>query len=183
LDVLRQIPTVDISMDGNVSLRGTENAIILINGKPSGLTGSSRQAILESLPANSIESVEIINNPSAKYDADGTAGIINIVLKKNYNRGLNGNVNAGYSTIYKNNAGLSLNFKKNKINFTSNYNYRFWETFNKGNNLRKNISQQFTNYINAYDYTRSFNTSGHINLSMDVELTPKSTLSFSNVSS
>jgi iron complex outermembrane recepter protein len=183
MDVLKQIPTVDVTIDGNISMRGTENVLILINGKPSGLTGNSKQAILESLPAGSIESVEIINNPSAKYDADGTAGIINIVLKKNYNRGLNGNINAGYSTIYKNNAGLSLNFKKNRINFTSNYNYRYWESFYKGNNLRKNISNDFTNFINAYDYTRTFNTSGNVNLNMDIEINPKSTLSFTNITS
>jgi len=181
VDALKQIPTLDVTIDGNIAMRGSENIVIMINGKPSGLTGESRQAILESLPANSIESIEIINNPSAKYDADGTAGIINIVLKKNYNRGLNGNVNLGYTTKYKNNAGLSLNFKKNRINFTSNYNYRFWESFQKGNSLRKNFYNNYTNFINAYDYTRVKNFSGNINLSMDIEITEKAVLSFSNV--
>lgn len=181
IEALKQIPTVDITMDGNISMRGTENVLILVNGKPSGLTGDSRKAILESLPANSIESIEIINNPSAKYDADGTAGIINIVLKKNYNRGLNGNVNVGYSTKYKSNAGVGLNFKKNKINFSSNFGYRFWESFNFGDNLRKNIYSDFTNFINTYDYTRTFNHSGNANVNIDIELNEKNTLSFGNV--
>jgi outer membrane receptor protein involved in Fe transport len=181
IEALKQIPTVDVSLQGEISMRGSENVLILINGKPSGLTGSSRQAILESLPANSIESIEIINNPSAKYDADGTAGIINIVLKKNYNRGLNGNVTVGYATKFKNNAGLGLNFKKNKINFSSNFGYRYWETFWYGDDERKNIGSNFTNFINTYDYTRRFNTSANANINLDIEIDDKSTLSIANV--
>jgi outer membrane receptor protein involved in Fe transport len=181
IEALKQIPTVDVSLTGDISMRGSENILILINGKPSGLTGASRQAILESLPANSIESIEIINNPSAKYDADGTAGIINIVLKKNYNRGLNGNVNVGYSTKFKNNAGIGLNFKKNKVNFSSNFGYRFWETFSFGDDERKNIGSNFTNFINTSDDSRRYNTSGNSNINLDIDISEKSTLSFANV--
>ena len=81
--VVKNIPSVSVDIDGNISLRGSGNVTVLVDGKPSGITGSSRQAILSQIPASSIESVEVITNPSAKYDPDGMSGIINIVLKKN----------------------------------------------------------------------------------------------------
>lgn len=181
VDAMKQIPTLDVTMDGNISMRGSENILIYINGKPSGMTGESQQAILESLPANSIESIELITNPSSKYDADGTAGIINIVLKKNYNRGLNGIVTATYATKYKNNAGLTLNFKKNRINFTSAYNFRFHETYSGGENNRKNIFSDYTNYIRSKEDSENKTYNGNLNLGIDIELTDKATLSFSNI--
>ena len=83
-DALRQIPTVDVDYQGNISMRGSSNMQIFINGKPSGITGANKQAVLDAIPANAIESIEILNNPNAKFDAEGEAGIINIILKKNY---------------------------------------------------------------------------------------------------
>ncbi|HUH74284.1 MAG TPA: TonB-dependent receptor [Chitinophagales bacterium] len=181
MDAMKQIPTLDVTMDGNITLRGSENIIIYINGKPSGMTADSKQAILESLPANSIESIELITNPSSKYDADGTAGIINIVLKKNFNRGLNGVANIGYSTKYKNNAGFSLNFKKNRINFTSSYNYRFHQSYNKGTNNRNNLFDGYSNFINSTSESDYKRISGNINLGLDIEMTDKATISFGNI--
>lgn len=181
MDAMKQIPTLDVTMDGNITLRGSENIIIYINGKPSGMTSDSKQAILESLPANSIESIELITNPSSKYDADGTAGIINIVLKKNYNRALNGVANIGYSTKYKNNAGFSLNFKKNKINFTSSYNYRFNQSFRGGETNRKNIFEDYSNFIKSKSDSKYKRISGNINLVLDIDITDKATISFANV--
>lgn len=81
-DILETIPSVAVDVDGNLSLRGSGGVVVLIDGKPSSLTGADRSAILEQIPANAIESVEVITNPSARYDADGMSGIINIVLKK-----------------------------------------------------------------------------------------------------
>ncbi|MCZ2393561.1 MAG: TonB-dependent receptor [Chitinophagales bacterium] len=181
VDAMKQIPTLDVTMDGNISLRGSENITIYINGKPTGMTADSKKAILESLPANSLESIEIITNPSSKYDADGTAGIINIVLKKNYNRGLNGTVSVGYGTKYKNNAGISLNFKKNRINFTSGFNYRFHESFHGGEDNRKNIFGSDINYFRQSDDSKFKSFSGNINLGLDIEITDKATLSFGNI--
>lgn len=181
IDAMKQIPTLDVSIDGNLTLRGSESIIIYINGKPSGMTAESKQAILQSLPANSIESIEIITNPSSKYDADGSSGIINIVLKKNYNRGLNGSANAGYSTKYKNNAGVSLNFKKKKINFTSGLNYRFNESYGGGDGERKNILADYTNYFNTYDRSdeKRWNTSANVGL--DIDITPKANFSIAHI--
>lgn len=181
LEAIKQIPTVDVDMEGNINMRGSGNVLILVNGKPSGLTGNSKQAILEALPANSIESIEIISNPSAKYDADGTSGIINIVLKKNYNSGLNGSANVSYSTKYKNSAGISINNRKNKINFSSSYNFNFRESYFKGTQDRKNFSELFTNTINSYDYTRTFNYNHSLNLSLDYDINAKNTFSITNL--
>lgn len=180
VDAMRQIPLLDVGIDGNISLRGSENILIYINGKPSGMTGDSQEAILESLPADGIESIELITNPSSKYDADGTAGIINIVLKKNYNRSLNGMATIGYATKYKNNAGVTLNFKKNRINFTSAYNFRFRESNNRGESFRKNIFDQ-VQYISTNTESKHKTFNGSVNLGLDIDVTDKATLSIGNV--
>ena len=96
-DLLANIPSVNVDIDGNVSLRGSDNVTIFIDGKPSSLTGDS-QTILQSLPASVIERIEIVTNPSAKYEASGVAGIINIVTKKESMSGTNGNFQLGAGT-------------------------------------------------------------------------------------
>src|ERR1035437_9074763 len=96
-DILKNVPSVEVDIDGGVSLRGSSEVMILINGKPSPLMGKSRAEVLQQLPANSIERIEVITNPSARFRPDGTAGIINIVMKKNTKGGWNGTLvaNAG----------------------------------------------------------------------------------------
>ncbi|MBL6649025.1 MAG: TonB-dependent receptor, partial [Flavobacteriaceae bacterium] len=91
-DVLDNLPSLEVDIDGNVSLRGNQSVRILINGKPSGLVGISSNDALKQFPSESVEKVEIITSPSARYNAEGTAGIINIVLRKNKLAGLNGSV-------------------------------------------------------------------------------------------
>ncbi|MBK6339677.1 MAG: TonB-dependent receptor plug domain-containing protein [Bacteroidetes bacterium] len=115
-DVLQQVPSVTVDIDGNVSLRGSGNITILIDGKPSGLTGD-RSTILSQIPANSIESIEVITNPSAKYDPEGMGGIINVVLKKNKKIGFNGNVGVTLGTRNKYNGTISLNYRNKKSIF------------------------------------------------------------------
>jgi len=89
-DVLDNLPSIEVDIDGNVSLRGNQSVRILINGKPSGLVGISSNDALKQFPSESVEKVEVITSPSARYNAEGTAGIINIVLRKNKLAGLNG---------------------------------------------------------------------------------------------
>jgi hypothetical protein len=91
-DVLNRLPSVEVDEDGGVTLRGDGSVIILINGRPSSLSGGNGKTLLDALPAGSIERVEIVTNPSARYDPDGTSGIINIVLKKNKLKGFNGSL-------------------------------------------------------------------------------------------
>lgn len=125
-DVLDNVPSVSVDVEGNVSLRGNDDVRILINGKPSGLVGLNSTDALRQLPAESIERVEIITSPSARYDAEGSAGILNIILRRSKLQGLNGalTVNAGYPTS----AGISgnINYRTGDLNFfnTSGYNYR-----------------------------------------------------------
>lgn len=109
-DLLQNLPSVLVDVDGQVSLRGSENVMILINGRTSTLMGRSRAEILQQLPADSIEKIEVITNPSAKYKPDGTAGIINLVLKKKHESGLSGAVTAAYGNADRGNAGLTLSY-------------------------------------------------------------------------
>ena len=125
LELLRKSPGVMVDKDDNLSLAGKNGVKVYIDGKPSPLAGSDLANYLKSLQSSQIESIEIITNPSAKYEAAGNAGIINIRLKKNLTIGTNGSVNAGYNIgIYaKYNAGISLNHRNTKVNIFGNYNF------------------------------------------------------------
>ena len=116
-DILENIPAVELDVDGNITLRGSSAVRIMIDGRPSRFTGEDLSALLQSLPANSVEKVEVMTNPSAKYDPDGTAGMINIVLKKSALQGLNGSVNSSYSGADRFRAGINLNYKIEDLNF------------------------------------------------------------------
>ena len=115
-DVMENVPSVSVDADGNVSLRGNANITLLIDGKPSSQTGVSASDVLNQIPANAIESVEVITNPSVRYDPDGTTGIINIVLKKKALQGFNGIISANAGTGDKYNGSLNLNYRKDKFN-------------------------------------------------------------------
>ena len=125
-DVLDNVPSVTVDLDGNVALRGNDNVRILINGKPSGLVGISGPQGLQQLPAESIEKVEVVTSPSARYGAEGTAGILNIILKKQELLGFNGNfvANGGqtHSDVIPSSYGGSanINLRKNKFNIFTN---------------------------------------------------------------
>jgi outer membrane receptor protein involved in Fe transport len=123
-DILKNVPSVEVDIDGNVSLRGSGDVMILINGKPSPLMGASKAEVLQQLPANSIERIEVITNPSARYRPDGTSGIINIVLKKNIKNGFNGTVTANAGNRDRYNSNISLNYKPGKFNLFGSYSIR-----------------------------------------------------------
>jgi len=123
-DLMQNVPSVSVDIDGNISLRGSENVMVLINGKPSALMGTNRAAVLQQMPASSIERIEVITNPSAKFKPDGTAGIVNIVIKKNKSLGFNGTImsNAGNDQRY--NGNVILNYNPGKINVFGSYSIR-----------------------------------------------------------
>ena len=123
-DVLDNVPSVTVDVEGNISLRGNESVRILINGKPSALSGLSPQA-LQQLPAESIERVEVITNPSARYDAEGTAGILNIILKQSKTAGLNGSVNVFAGNPDNFGGAVSLNLRRDKFNIFTTTTYRY----------------------------------------------------------
>ena len=129
IDLLETLPSVQVDEEGNISMRGSGNILILINGRPSSLAADEMESILAQFPANSIKSIEIISNPSARYDAAGIGGIINIVLKQDERRGLNGQAELSAGTRNKYTGGINLNYGLSKLNFFANYNYQYRENF------------------------------------------------------
>lgn len=123
-DVLDNVPSVSVDVEGNVSLRGNNSVRILIDGRPSALVGFNGAEALRQIPSEAIERVEVITSPSARYDAEGSAGIINIILRKNRIQGFNGsiNLNAGYPESYG--ASANLNYRTSKWNLFTNTGYR-----------------------------------------------------------
>jgi len=145
LELLRKSPGVTIDKDDNISLSGKNGVQIYIDGKPSPLSGADLAAYLKSLQSSQVESIEIITNPSAKYEAAGNAGIINIRLKKNKAFGTNGSVNAGYGIgVYpKYNGGISLNHRNKGVNLFGSYNYTYNKSFTSFNLHREQLDTLF----------------------------------------
>jgi outer membrane receptor protein involved in Fe transport len=131
-DVLQNVPSVAVDQSGAVTLRGSSGVTIFIDGKPSGAAGGGNGASLDQIPASSIDRIEVITNPSARYDAAGSGGIINIILKKNQRDGLNGVVAAGVGTRNKYNTSLTLNYRKGKLNAFGSYDFRHDQRFTNG---------------------------------------------------
>lgn len=180
-DVLNNVPSVEIDQDGKLSLRGDGNVTILIDGKPSTLSGGNGKSILDGISASSIERIEVVTNPSAKYDPDGTSGIINIVLKKNIKRGLNGNVQVSAATgnAYNGSAGLSM--RNSKFNVYGNYSFDYREGYR--NNYMYLRQQQGDTTI-LFDQEREgtdLSINHNLRLGMDHYLNDRNTLSWSLV--
>ena len=145
-DVLDNIPSIEVDNDGNVSLRGNSSVEVWINGKASGLTSDNRAQILQQLPAESIERIEVIDNPSAKFSAEGSAGIINIVLKKDRKAGYYGSVQAGGDTRGGANTSFNVNYNSRLIDSYINLGYR-----HRANTGHMESQQTSDTYNQTYD--------------------------------
>lgn len=156
-DVLRNVPSVNVDMDGNVSLRGKDNVTILIDGKRNSMFENDPVTALQALPASSIESVEVITNPSSKYDAQGMNGIINIILKKDRKPGYNGLITFGAGMPFRLNTGINFNANVKKWNFFLNANGRTSKTWEETTNHRSNYENDQTFYSNTHNDRRPLN--------------------------
>jgi len=136
-DLLRKVPTVDVNIDGEVSIAGDANVTILIDGKRSGLTGSNRRGVVDNIQVAMVEKVEVITNPSAKYDPDGVGGIINIVLKRGAFEGLNGSISTMVGEYEKRNLAGNVNYR------TDNWNVFAGTSSRSGNNIGRGY-REFT---------------------------------------
>lgn len=149
LEVLEKAPGVTIDKDDNISMKGKQGVLIMLDGKPTYMSSADVANMLRNMQSDQIETIELITSPSARYDAAGTSGIINIKTKKNKNMGLNGTLTAGsgYGRSSKYNGGTNLNFRKGKFNAFGNYNYG-----NNGrlNNLNLNREVDFQDTLTSF---------------------------------
>jgi outer membrane receptor protein involved in Fe transport len=179
-DVLENVPSVSVDIDGNIELRGNNNVRILVDGKPSGLIGLGGIDALTRLPAESIEKVEVITSPSARYQAEGTTGIINIILAKRFLKGLNGvfNLSSGRNDTYSGSA--NLNYRKGKFNFFTNSGYS--DRTNKGRAVQDNVYTDPLESVERYVEERQFNRRRqgfNVNIGLDYQMTEKTSLTMS----
>ena len=184
-DVLDNVPSVTVDPDGTIALRGNENVRILIDGKPSGLAGINIADALKLLPADAVEKVEVITNPSARYDAEGSGGIINIVLRKGKAQGINGSVvlSAGDPEAYG--ASSNLNFRSDNFNLFSNFGYNYRNS--PGNSLNDaeylNSDGTTSSFVNERRknnrLSEGFNSNFGIDLFLDKKTTWSNALTFS----
>lgn len=181
-DALRNVPLVQVDIDGTLSMRGSENLTVLIDGRPSGLTGAGRKALLENLPASSIESIEIITNPSAKYDPDGTSGIVNIILKKNKLRGTSGSLSAGIGSREKGNVSGQINYRQGKLNATANYSHRLENTRSDGTSFTQNFDTlgRLRNQLDQFSNGKNRHQNHFLKLGLEYQLLPKTSLAVSS---
>ena len=146
-DILTNIPSVTVDPEGTVKLRGSDNVRILIDGKPSGLVSFKGSSGLQQLQASMIERVEIITNPSARYEAEGSAGIINIILKKDQKQGFNGSLEVIGGNPTNFGAAANLNYRHKKVNFFINYGISYRDSPGGGSLLQERSSNDTTYFL------------------------------------
>jgi outer membrane receptor protein involved in Fe transport len=180
-DILDNLPSINVDMDGNVNMRGSQNVRILIDGKPSGLTGISTADALRQIPGSIIERVEVVTNASARYDAEGEAGIINIVLKKDRRAGLNGAFEVSTGWPHNHGASFNLNYRKGIVNLFTGMGVQYNRSPGSGNSYQKFIQEDTTF---AYDRKREQmrgGLTGNFRLGADFNINPKTSITASGM--
>lgn len=160
-ELLNTLPSIQVDEEGGIAMRGSSNVLVYINGRPTNLSSEETESILAQFPANSIKSVELITNPSSRYDAQGVGGIINIILRKEERLGLNGQVNASAGTRDKYQAGFNLNYGTEKVNYFASYNYQYRDLYEESESLRRTLDPNVSPYLEQDFYTRNWNQ-GHL---------------------
>jgi outer membrane receptor protein involved in Fe transport len=177
VEALENVPSITTDIDGNVSLRGTESFLVLVDGRPYPIQGSEA---LQQIPASTIESIEIITNPSAKYDSDGVGGIININLKKDKRQGYNGQISANYGTFNTFGVDALFNLRTEKVNFFIGGNYSDRKFKGDGQSRRESyFGDDSTYFLNTYSSNYRNFKSGSFRLGLDYYINDKEIITFS----
>ncbi|HMI44347.1 MAG TPA: TonB-dependent receptor [Gemmatimonadaceae bacterium] len=178
-DVLQATPSVEVDADGKVSLRGNENVAVQINGRPTPIRGTQLAAYLKQIPANIVERIEVVPNPSAKYDPEGMAGIINIVLKANTDLGLSGGLNTGFATASRFNAGTNLGYQQGALTLFGTYGYNADDRGIVGINDRERYDPTGApmSFTNQDIFGRNNNAGHNVSTNIDYKLTDKDVIS------
>ncbi|WP_316819181.1 outer membrane beta-barrel family protein [Pedobacter nyackensis] len=180
LEILEKAPGVTVDKEGKISLRGKQGVNVMLDGKPANLSAEQLANVLRSTEGTAIQSIELITNPSAKYDAAGNSGIINIKLKKNRNYGLNGSITAGagYGTHHKINSGLNVNYRNKKFNFYGNGDYGFNKRFSETDISRVNGTTTNQTYFDQTSHNISKRTNRNYKAGLDYFINDNQTLGF-----
>lgn len=176
-NVLQNLPGVTVDQDGNISIQGKQGVIILVDGKTNPMATANLNAFLKSIPANAIESIELITNPSAKYQAEGNAGIINIKLKKGRANGFNASITGSYGTIARTNDNIVVNYRKNKINLFGTYAFSYVK--NKTKYIEdRDIYLKDTSYYYMNSPSNDVNQNHTVKGGFDYFINPNNTLTY-----
>ncbi|MEO6683728.1 MAG: TonB-dependent receptor [Ginsengibacter sp.] len=172
LEILEKAPGVSVDKDGNVSLKGKQGVLIIVDGRPTYLSGEELANFLRSMPSSNIDQIEIMTNPPAKFDASGNSGVINLKLKKIKKSGFNGSASASFNqSVYSGtNNSIQLNYQKNKVNLFGNYGYsnnKYQNRLNIVRKFRESESKQVESIFDQFD--TSSRTSEFHNLKLGVD--------------
>lgn len=181
LEILEKSPGIVIDRSGNISMKGKQGVMVMMDGKPLYVSGAELITLLENMNANQAELVELMDNPPAKYDAAGNAGIINIKTKKNQQKGFNGNVNLSYGQgrYYKSNNSLSLNYRNNRFNYFLNYNIVSNKNFMRLYAVRKYYKPDETGIealLEQPTFMTATGNNNHLRMGTDYSVSTKTTL-------
>jgi iron complex outermembrane recepter protein len=183
MDVLEKSPGVTVDKDDNISLKGKQNVTIMIDNKPTYMSATQLASYLKSLPASAIDQLEIMTNPSAKYDAAGNSGIINIKTKKNKTKGFNGSLTLTHTQgVYPKPSGsINLNYKTGKANFFFNGGYSHWEGYQNldiNRNYLDSTSKNITSIFTQHNVIKFVNPEFNAKIGMDYYVSNKTTVGF-----
>lgn len=179
-DLLKNVPMVDVDIDGKPTIAGKVNTRIFIDGKPSDFTSDTMTDLLNVLPSDAIEKIEVVTNPDVRYSADGD-GIINIVLKKGYTLGLNGAISFTAGTIGNYNANLYTAYSNKKVSLTNTYGFRDTRNISNVSSLRSNFNNEeiISSYMNQFSDAFSNGKSHNLRSAVNWDITPRQNIRFS----
>ena len=180
LDVLEKSPGIAVDRDGNISLKGKQGVIILVDGKQTYMGAADLANYLRNMASNQLDQVEIMTQPPAKYDASGNSGLINIKTKKSKQNGFNGNLSLAYiqANYPKSPNSISINWRKNKINLFANYGFSYWQGFNDLSLIRnfKNTAGVITSVFDQSSFQQNMSRNHSLKTGLDFYASPKTTL-------